>query len=101
MYVNPTRGQCIISIYMCIYIYSQFESIREMTEDTKKKASQITGELQKSKNQLEQEGEGAKQLIKRVKNFLLGNYGRENVLNGAILGAGRKAGGVVAALGAW
>ncbi|XP_066489837.1 laminin subunit beta-4 [Tiliqua scincoides] len=50
---------------------NQFESIRKMTNDTKKKASQITGELQKSKDQIEREGEDAKQLIKRVKNFLL------------------------------
>lgn len=57
-------------------MYSQFESIRKMTEDTKKKTSQITGELEKSKDQIEREGEDAKQFIKRVKNFLLGKYAR-------------------------
>ncbi|KAH0616507.1 hypothetical protein JD844_027654, partial [Phrynosoma platyrhinos] len=46
-------------------------SIRRMTEDTKKKATQIHGDLEKSRNQIEMEGENAKSLIKKLKNFLL------------------------------
>ncbi|XP_062990215.1 laminin subunit beta-4 [Elgaria multicarinata webbii] len=50
---------------------NKIESIRKMTEDTKKKASQINGELVKSKQQIQKEGENIKELIKKVKNFLL------------------------------
>nr|XP_056703689.1 laminin subunit beta-4 [Euleptes europaea] len=47
------------------------ENIRKMTEDTKVKASQVNEELEKSKNQIEIQGEMVKELIKRVKNFLV------------------------------
>ncbi|XP_042326666.1 laminin subunit beta-4 isoform X4 [Sceloporus undulatus] len=46
-------------------------NIRRMTEDTKKKATQIHGDLEKSRNQIEMEGENTKSLIKKLKNFLL------------------------------
>ncbi|XP_053114353.1 laminin subunit beta-4 isoform X2 [Hemicordylus capensis] len=50
---------------------NQIESVRKMTEDTKKKASQINEELEKNKDQIEREGENTREFIKRVKNFLL------------------------------
>ncbi|XP_062837768.1 laminin subunit beta-4 isoform X2 [Anolis carolinensis] len=50
---------------------NKIESIRRMTEDTKKKTLQINGDLEESKNQIEMEGENTKLLIKRLKNFLL------------------------------
>ncbi|KAF7246577.1 Laminin subunit beta-4 [Varanus komodoensis] len=50
---------------------NKIESIRRMTEDTKNKTAQINGELEKSKHQIEKEGEHIKELITSVKNFLL------------------------------
>nr|XP_060634375.1 laminin subunit beta-4 [Anolis sagrei ordinatus] len=50
---------------------NKIESIRRMTEDTKKKTLQLNGDLEESKNQIEIEGENTKLLIKRLKNFLL------------------------------
>ncbi|XP_061496332.1 laminin subunit beta-4 isoform X2 [Rhineura floridana] len=50
---------------------NKIESIGKITEDTKRKALQINGELEKNKNQIEREGKNPKELIKRLKNFLL------------------------------
>ncbi|XP_072856749.2 laminin subunit beta-4 [Pogona vitticeps] len=50
---------------------NKIENIRKMTEDNKKKALQINRQLEKNKDQLEREGENVKELIKRLKNFLL------------------------------
>ncbi|KAM6437491.1 laminin subunit beta-4 [Liasis olivaceus] len=50
---------------------NKIKSIRKMTDDTKKKALEIHGKLEKNKYQIEDKGENIKQLIKKLRNFLL------------------------------
>uniref|UniRef100_A0A670YSS0 Laminin subunit beta 4 n=1 Tax=Pseudonaja textilis TaxID=8673 RepID=A0A670YSS0_PSETE len=50
---------------------NKIETIRKMTEDTKEKTLENHGKLEKSKYQMENKRENMKQLIKRLKNFLL------------------------------
>ncbi|XP_048357993.1 laminin subunit beta-4 isoform X2 [Sphaerodactylus townsendi] len=61
------------------------KNIRKMTEDTKRKASQVNEELEISKHQIEVQGKSIKELIKRVKYFLMEESGPpediENVAN--------------------
>ncbi|KAG8142625.1 hypothetical protein E2320_005838, partial [Naja naja] len=50
---------------------NKIKNIRKMTEDTKEKTLELHGKLEKSKYQIENERENMKELIKRLKNFLL------------------------------
>ncbi|XP_054844338.1 laminin subunit beta-4 [Eublepharis macularius] len=50
---------------------NKIENIRKMTEDMKRNASQINGKLEKTKNQIEMQRDAVKELVKRVKNFLV------------------------------
>uniref|UniRef100_A0A670J3M1 Laminin subunit beta 4 n=1 Tax=Podarcis muralis TaxID=64176 RepID=A0A670J3M1_PODMU len=74
-----------LNICLHIYLHSQIESIRKMTGDTKKKASLMAEELEKNKDQIERERENIKELIKRLKNFLLGKYARNPFFDPPVL----------------
>ncbi|XP_030336364.1 laminin subunit beta-4 [Strigops habroptila] len=50
---------------------NQVESIRKMAEDSKLKGSQFNGQLERTKNQIEVDGEITKEFIRKVKDFLL------------------------------
>ncbi|XP_025931830.1 laminin subunit beta-4 [Apteryx rowi] len=50
---------------------NQVESIRKISEDTKLKGSQLNGELERAKNQIEVDQEITKEFIRKVKAFLL------------------------------
>ncbi|NXU14074.1 LAMB4 protein, partial [Pardalotus punctatus] len=50
---------------------NQVESIRKMAEDSKLKGSQLNGQLETAKNQIEVDGEITKEFIQKVKGFLL------------------------------
>ncbi|KAL7976261.1 hypothetical protein Chor_002480 [Crotalus horridus] len=62
--INQTQG-----------FQNKIKSIRKMTEDTKEKTLAIHGKLEKSKYQIETERESMKELIKRLRNFLLDAQG--------------------------
>ncbi|XP_026724146.1 laminin subunit beta-4 isoform X1 [Athene cunicularia] len=50
---------------------NQVENIRKMAEDSKLEGSQFAGELERAKNQIEVDREITKELIQKVKDFLL------------------------------
>ncbi|NXD94209.1 LAMB4 protein, partial [Chaetorhynchus papuensis] len=50
---------------------NQVESIRKIAEDSKLKGSRFNGQLEMAKNQIEVDGEIAKEFIQKVKDFLL------------------------------
>ncbi|XP_061222234.1 laminin subunit beta-4 isoform X3 [Neopsephotus bourkii] len=50
---------------------NQVESIRKMAEDSKLKGSQFNVQLERTKNQIEVDGEITKEFIRKVKDFLL------------------------------
>lgn len=45
-----------------------------MAEDSKLKGSQFNTQLERTKNQIEVDGEITKEFIRKVKDFLLGKY---------------------------
>ncbi|XP_010021082.1 PREDICTED: laminin subunit beta-4, partial [Nestor notabilis] len=50
---------------------NQVKSIRKMAEDSKLKGLQFNGQLERTKNQIEVDGEITKEFIRKVKDFLL------------------------------